>query len=229
MWLGCLSVINSRRLSFGGISLGVTIKFCDPKSWETLHRDGDFLLRPDGSVAAPIIGGIPRFVDHKQNYAENFGTQWKNWTDTLSDERGGGSQKYDLLVERTKFNEYGTEGKTILECGGGGGDDTEALLKMGFSEVHSFDLSTSVERAAATIEDVRLTLSQASIFDIPYPDEAFDFVFCHRVLQHTPDPAAALRGLAKVLSPCRSCRSWGRWTRMPSSCLPAGWQPPTES
>jgi hypothetical protein len=43
----------------------------------------------------------------------------------------------------------------------GGGDDTEALLTLPFKEVHSFDISNSVERAKKYLEDKRLTISQA--------------------------------------------------------------------
>ena len=83
----------------------------------------------------------------------------------------------------------------------GGGDDTEVLLQLGFAEVHSFDLSNACERAAASQRDPRLTILQASIFAIPYPDASFDFVFCHRVLQHTPDPERALRSICRKVRP----------------------------
>jgi SAM-dependent methyltransferase len=102
-------------------------------------------------------------------------------------------------MERTHFDEIDVSGKTILECGMGGGDDTEVLLTLPFSEIHSFDLSTAVERAAQYLKDDRLRIFQASIYEIPYPDESFDIVYCHRVLQHTPDPPEALRRMcAKV-------------------------------
>ena len=83
----------------------------------------------------------------------------------------------------------------------GGRDDTEVLLSLPFREIHSFDLSTAVERAARHLQDERLVLSQASIYAIPYPDQSFDFVFCHRVLQHTPDPEKSLRAICKKVKP----------------------------
>ena len=83
----------------------------------------------------------------------------------------------------------------------GGGDDTEILLQFPFAEVHAFDLTNAVDRAARYLDDPRLVMSQASIYEIPYPDHSFDFVFCHRVLQHTPDPAAALRCLCRKVRP----------------------------
>lgn len=144
--------------------------------------------------------GIPRFV-RAEGYAASFGWQWKQWADTLSDARSGGDNKRRLLLERTRFDRYGMEGRAILECGMGGGDDTEVLLTLPFAEVHAFDLSTAVERAAPLRSDGRLVLSQASIFDMPYADASFDFVFCHRVLQHTPDPEGALRAVCRKVAP----------------------------
>ena len=175
-------------------------RFVDPASGEPLTRRGDQLLNPQGRAVAAIADGIPRFVDPAQNYAEAFAFQWKRWR-TLSDSLHGGRGKYDEILKRTHFDSYPTRGASILECGMGGGDDTEVLLRLGFAEVHGFDLSNAVEVAAARLSDERLTLSQASIFEIPYADASFDFVFCHRVLQHTPDPARALRCVCRKVKP----------------------------
>ncbi len=147
------------------------------------------------------MAGIPRFVSHADNYADSFAFQWKHWHDTLSDKRTAGQKKHEVLARRTHFDEYRTEGATILECGMGGGDDTEVLLDLPFSEVHAFDISSAVERAADYLHDPRLVLSQASIYEIPYADHSFDFVFCHRVLQHTPDPEQALRAICRKVKP----------------------------
>ncbi len=177
------------------------IPFTDPRTQKKLTKVGDELRDPSGDVVAPVVDGIPRFVEVGEDYAENFGFQWNEWKNLLSDDRSTGNTKYDLLVERTHFDKFPTEGATILECGMGGGDDTEALLQFPFAEVHSFDLSRAVDLAAQFLDDSRLVMSQASIYDIPYPDESFDFVFCHRVLQHTPDPAASLRSICRKVKP----------------------------
>ena len=39
------------------------------------------------------------------------------------------------------------------------------------------------------------------VTDIPFPDAAFDWVFCNHVLEHVPDDARALRELFRVLKP----------------------------
>ena len=82
----------------------------------------------------------------------------------------------------------------------GGGDDTECCCS---SASRKFILrpERSLRAGGCVLDDPRLTISQASIFEIPYPDESFDFVFCHRVLQHTPDPPRALRSICKKVRP----------------------------
>lgn len=181
---------------------GRIVPFIDPKTGRELRRTGDSLIDPTtGQDVAPIIRGVPRFVRADGSYASSFGYQWNTWEDTLSDERSTGDAKLQLITARTHFDGYDLEGHTILECGMGGGDDTEVLLRFPFSEVHAFDLSSAVDRAARHLHDPRLVLSQASIFEIPYRDASFDVVFCHRVLQHTPDPVEALRSVCRKVKP----------------------------
>jgi SAM-dependent methyltransferase len=42
---------------------------------------------------------------------------------------------------------------------------------------------------------------EASVFALPFESATFDAVFCHAVLQHLPEPAAALAEFARVLRP----------------------------
>jgi ubiquinone/menaquinone biosynthesis C-methylase UbiE len=180
----------------------MTIEFTNPRTGSPLREENQALVDTQtGEVVAPVRNGLPRFVTEQGTYADNFGYQWNLWEHTLSDARSGIDHKRNLILDRTKFDRFDTQGKTILECGMGGGDDTEILLSLPFSEVYSFDYSNSVDRAAKYLADPRLRVFQASIFEIPFPDQAFDFVFCHRVLQHTPDPEAALRAICRKVKP----------------------------
>lgn len=174
--------------------------FCDPITQEALRAGGDTLVSSRG-VVARRVGGLWRFVDPEKHYARSFGLQWKHWKDTLSDSRRMGNVKFEEVMSRTRFDRYDLSGRRLLECGMGGGDDTEALLRLPLSEIYSFDLSTSIERAAQYLTDPRLTIFQASILEPPVLDRAFDIVFCHRVLQHTPDPLASLRAIMRKVKP----------------------------
>lgn len=176
------------------------IPFINPDNGNTLELvESNLIDTSTGKIIGKYFDGVFRFIDKFQDYAENFGYQWNKWDSLLSDSRNSKHSdfKKNVLLKRTNFDKFSLQGKTILECGCGGGDDTEVLLKLPFSEIHSFDLSRAVDRSAKFNKDHRLTLSQASIFEIPYPDRSFDFVFCHRVLQHTPNPEQALRMISK--------------------------------
>ncbi len=176
--------------------------FFDPSSGERLvESNGHLVGDSTGARIAPIRQGIPRFVEDAEDYAENFGWQWNRWTDILSDSRTGQSEKRSLLLKRTHFADFDLQGKKILECGMGGGDDTEVFLSLPFGEVHAFDLSRAVDRAQRHITDDRLTLSQASIYSIPYEKQSFDFVVCHRVIHHTPKPSDALKCVCDMVKP----------------------------
>jgi len=178
------------------------ISFVDPKTKIALVRFGNQLKNIETQeVVAEISKNIPRFVRDEDNYAKSFGWQWNKWSNNRSTLRDSNFDLKQLIFDRTHFDKYELEGKTILECGMGGGDDTEALIQLPFSEIHSFDMSNSVNRAAKYIKDDRLVISQASIYDIPYADEVFDVVFCHRVLQHTPDPIKSLKAICKKVKP----------------------------
>jgi ubiquinone/menaquinone biosynthesis C-methylase UbiE len=178
------------------------IHFINPRTGNLLRQVGDTLQDCEtGEIVGRIREAVPRFVDNMASYADSFGYQWNQWESTLSDARAGIDLKRRLILQRTKFDEFDTAGKTLLECGMGGGDDTEILLSMPFADIYTFDLSNSVDRAAKYLNDARLHLFQASILDIPLPDRSFDFVFCHRVLQHTPDPRGALRAICRKVKP----------------------------
>ena len=178
------------------------IHFINPRTGNPLSEvDGTLRDSETGQAVGRVREGMPRFVDDQTTYADSFGYQWNRWENTLSDARAQIDLKRRLILHRTKLDEFDTAGKTLLECGMGGGDDTEILLTMPFDQIYAFDLSRSADRAAKYLNDVRLHLFQASILDIPLPDRSFDFVFCHRVLQHTPDPKKALRAICRKVKP----------------------------
>jgi SAM-dependent methyltransferase len=93
------------------------------------------------------------------------------------------------------------EGQRILEAGCGMGRFTQLALETG-ADVFSFDLSSAVEAAARNNAGApRLSLFQASIYEIPLRRESFDKIFCMGVLQHCPDVAQAFRSLVPFLKP----------------------------
>jgi SAM-dependent methyltransferase len=97
-------------------------------------------------------------------------------------------------------------GSTVLEAGCGVGAQTVALASRSPQAlITSIDVSeASVVEAAEAVQAAGLrnvTLRQADIFQLPFPAESFDHVFLCFVLEHLPQPVAALRALKCALKP----------------------------
>jgi SAM-dependent methyltransferase len=154
------------------------------------------------AVKFRISGGIPRFLRSvDQNYSENFGYQWNQFKFTQFDSASGLSISSDRFWQNSKWSPEELKGKKILEVGSGAGRFTEILAKTG-AMIFSFDLSNAVEANYANNgSNPDLFLFQGDIFDIPFPDNYFDFVLCYGVLQHTPDPDKAYQAIYSKLKP----------------------------
>ncbi|MBN1981039.1 MAG: class I SAM-dependent methyltransferase [Chitinivibrionales bacterium] len=93
---------------------------------------------------------------------------------------------------------------TILEPGCGVGSQTRIIAAKNPScHFVSLDISTeSLAKARSLSRSLKLTnveFKQANLFNLEYPDESFDHIFCCFVLEHLPDPVAAIGHLKRVL------------------------------
>jgi SAM-dependent methyltransferase len=174
--------------------------YTDPATGSVLAEKGDGLLNASGERVGWIRDGVARFVEG-DDYAGSFGFQWHAARASRSEHPVLRRVHHETLDARSGFHEHDFTGMRCLEIGCGSGDDTDYLLGFPFSEICSFDLSRSVDRVAARFDDPRLRVAQADVNAMPYPDAAFDVVFFHRVLQHTPHPAAALARAARKVKP----------------------------
>ena len=99
-------------------------RFVNPETHHSLIQEEDKLIDSITRAKVAVLqDGIPRFVSPADNYAESFGWQWKYWSDNLSESRGANIKHRQLILDRTHFLDYELNGKAILECGMGGGDD----------------------------------------------------------------------------------------------------------
>lgn len=158
-------------------------------------------LRCDSCEATyPIDNGIPRFVS-PDNYAEGFGYQWNQHRLTQLDSYSGMPISRDRLLNASGWSPDELSGRAVLECGSGAGRFTEVLCETG-AVVTSFDISNAVDaNAASNGRFPNLRLVQASIFEPPFPEESFDFLFCFGVIQHTPDVERAFKTIFRYLRP----------------------------
>ncbi len=96
--------------------------------------------------------------------------------------------------------------RAFLDAGCGSGLYLEALgtLEERPARIAGVDLSQRIletARQTAARSGVEPELRQASLDALPFDDGEFDVVLCTQVLEHVPDPEAALRELARVLEP----------------------------
>ncbi len=147
----------------------------------------------------PIDGHIPRFVAD-EGYAESFGLEWNIHRRTQYDQASGAALSENRFFAETQWPRR-LEGEVIIEAGSGSGRLTEHALSTG-AVVFSLDYSKAVEaNYASNGHHDNLLVVQGDLFRMPFAQGAADRLFCLGVLQHTPDPPAALQSLTLYVRP----------------------------
>jgi SAM-dependent methyltransferase len=128
--------------------------------------------------------------------------------DTASIQKGNAYDKYASKnpIERRLMAGFfrsldeltpGIEPTTILEVGVGEGEVASRLAARWPSAcIVGIDLPD--DALASHWRDAPLAGAFADIARLPFPDSSFDLVLAIEVLEHVPDPPAALRELARV-------------------------------
>jgi SAM-dependent methyltransferase len=109
--------------------------------------------------------------------------------------RTGQERRFEMVRRWAKL-----EGKRILDVGCGVGMYTSAFLR---ETNHVFGVEVEHERVVEARERAA-GVAQAVGERLPFPDEAFDVVFSHEVLEHVADDRACVAGMVRV------ARSGGR-------------------
>lgn len=192
--------------------------FIDPKTKKKLIHSSDGLITENGKTKYPIIKNIPRFVG--QNLYEDsvggdtleektgisFGKKWREKTiikvGTQSNfEKNTVKEQFRAMLgceTDEKLTTILLNSKKTLN-GGCGTAWSEYLFNVNPQcERHCVDLSLSVETAYENTKEMEnVTISQASILELPYPENFFDIVYSDGVVHHTPDPKQATIELGK--------------------------------
>lgn len=148
----------------------------------------------------PIINNIPRFVPI-DNYSSSFGFQWNIFNKTQIDIQNNSNISKIRFYKSTKWKKDDLLGKKVLEVGSGSGRFTQIILETG-ADLYSFDYSSAVEANQKNNSFYNnLNLSQASIYEMPFDSNLFDFVCCLGVIQHTPNVELSFSCMVDVLKP----------------------------
>jgi ubiquinone/menaquinone biosynthesis C-methylase UbiE len=181
----------------------MSITIINPKNNLIVELKGDCLIDGEGN-SFPIIRGVPRFAE-LDNYTRNFGKQWNMFDKTQLDrEIDGYSLSKDRFFAETHWDKEDLSGKAVLEVGSGAGRFSKVLLEHTNAMLYSVDYSDAVTanfKNNGNIAPDRFNLFQASVYEMPFPDNSFDKVFCFGVLQHTPDFEASIKALIDKAKP----------------------------
>ena len=152
-----------------------------------------------GAQVLPIRNGVIRCREDS-GYNESFALQWNKFKTNQIDAVNGTQLSMKRFAE-TGWRADDLKGKTVLEAGCGAGRFTRILAEAG-SRLVAFDYSRAVDACRENNGHfANLILLQCDIFAMPFRSGAFDYVFCHGVLQHTPDPKGAFMALAQRVRP----------------------------
>jgi len=142
-----------------------------------------------------------------------------------------GTREFFDEVERHRYEEYAPwmpgvmgfkdfSGKRMLEVGCGMGTDLLQFARGG-ARVTGVDLtprSIEISRHHLNLYDLSGDFAVTDAEKLPFSNNSFDVVYSNGVLHHTPDTAAAVRELHRVLRPGGLARvmlyyrhSWNYW------------------
>jgi uncharacterized protein YbaR (Trm112 family) len=148
----------------------------------------------------PVKDGIPRFAG-SGNYAESFGFQWKKFSQIQLDSHNG------THFSEERFRQITGWGRDVLDAGCGAGRFAEIALKYG-AQLVAFDLSEAVDASRVNLAPAEPLICQASIYELPFAQRTFDYVYCIGVIQHTPDPVASVHALSEMVKPGGQIGLW---------------------
>ncbi len=156
--------------------------------------------KPSGTAGGPAIDAVRAYWDAQVD-------NWKIATFT------SGTPEFFQQVERYRFEklEYladvvdftGFSGQQVLDVGCGLANDLSRFAAGG-AEVTGVDIAPRAIQLAEANFAQRGLLGEFHVMDgerLDFPPESFDAVYCHTVLQFTPDPVRMIQGIHRVLKP----------------------------
>lgn len=139
---------------------------------------------------------VDAVTESKRRTAASFGYEWTHFA-TLRPQWEKNFLDYMSPHGKDFFRD-----KLVLDAGSGMGRHAFHAAANGAAVV-AVDLGDAIEVTQRNTRDLDVLPVQADLYDLPFADGTFDFVYSLGVLHHLPDPGVALRELTRV------CRSGG--------------------
>lgn len=149
-------------------------------------------LSNDGCIASFLI-------DNESNLDEDtvksFGDEWLKFNSFTSEEINVAGNQYFDIVGKGILN----KNTVVLDLGCGSGRWTKYVAKK-VKLIEAVDPSDAVFSAFNLNQNEKnVRVTQASVSNIPFDDETFDFVICLGVLHHIPNTQKALEDVVKKI------------------------------
>ncbi len=218
-------MLLSKKISDYPVHNNNMVTLINPYNGLLLTKKAEGYIDAEGNCF-PFVNGVARIVQDT-NYTDSFGYQWNKFRKTQIDkEVKNTSLSKERFFAETGWDKQELSGKNILEVGSGAGRFTQVVLDYTKAQLYSIDYSNAV---SANFENnchhgERLKLFQASVYEMPFPDNSFDKVFCLGVLQHTPDFKKSVKCLidkakpgGEVVVDFYSIKGW--WTKINSKYI----------
>ena len=146
--------------------------------------------------------GVYDFLKYEKHYSDSFAFEYEKFSKIQFDSFNNSSLTKDRFINSTNWSKNELENKDLLEVGSGNGRFTEILLDYK-SNLITFDSSNAIfqnyKHNISKITKNKNFFVKADIYNLPFIEEQFDYIFCCGVLQNTQNPLKTLEVLIPYL------------------------------
>lgn len=160
-----------------------------------------YIREPDRWISAGN-NRIAVFHDHGRvnldaATVDSFGEEWSRFNQfETKDISRAGDQYFDIVTDEM------ANGETVALDVGCGTGRWSAYLAHRVKCIEATDPSDSILPASHYLSEYKnVRLTRASLDNLPFADESFDFVYSLGVLHHVPDTRSAIATVARKLKP----------------------------
>ena len=139
-------------------------------------------------------------VPGETSVLKSFSREWTDYGFSQDAYWGQTAETYNSSLFATLHNEnQELKHKVVIEVGIGSGGSAEEMARRFECNLIGVDLGYSVDVAYKYFgASPFLHIVQASVFNLPFQDERFDFVYSHGVIHHTHNTKKAFEKLSRL-------------------------------